>query len=112
LTTHYLEEAEALADRVIVVGKGRVLAEGTMDEIRSVVSSKRVSCVTSTNADQIRCWPSIASVSVHGRRIEITTDDAESVVRRLLSTDASLRELQVSQASLAEAFVELTKEAA
>jgi ABC-type multidrug transport system ATPase subunit/fucose 4-O-acetylase-like acetyltransferase len=112
LTTHYLEEAEALADRVVVVGKGHVLAQGTMDEIRSVISSKRVSCVTATNADQIRFWPNVASVSVHGRRIEITTDDAESIVRRLLSIDLSVRELQVSQASLAEAFVELTKEAA
>ena len=112
LTTHYLEEAEALADRVVVVGKGRVLAEGDMDEIRSIVSTKRVSCITSTPAELIRHWPQVVDVTVHGPRIDITTDDAESVVRRLLSVDADLRELQVSQATLADAFVELTKEAA
>jgi ABC-2 type transport system ATP-binding protein len=112
LTTHYLEEAEALADRVVVVAKGRVLAQGTMEDIRSIVSSKRVSCITSTQVEQIQRWPQVASLTVNGRRIDITTDNAESVVRRLLSLDPNLRELQVSIATLAEAFVELTKEAA
>ncbi|HEU4653693.1 MAG TPA: acyltransferase family protein, partial [Steroidobacteraceae bacterium] len=105
LTTHYLEEAEALADRIVVLGKGRVLAEGTMEEIRSVVSSKRVSCVTSLNADVIRRWANIASVNTRGRRLEIATDNAESLVRRLLSADPNLRELEVSHAGLADAFV-------
>jgi ABC-type multidrug transport system ATPase subunit/surface polysaccharide O-acyltransferase-like enzyme len=112
LTTHYLEEAEALADRVVVIGKGHVLAEGTMDQIRTVVSSKRVSCITSISSDLIEQWPGVVSVSAHGRRTEITTDNAESIVRHLLANDPHLRELQVGQASLADAFVELTKEAA
>ena len=46
LTTHYLEEAEALADRVVVIAKGRVIAEGTVDEMRALVSRKHISCAT------------------------------------------------------------------
>ena len=46
LTTHYLEEAEALADRVAVLAKGRMLASGTVGEIRAVVGRKRISCAT------------------------------------------------------------------
>ena len=46
LTTHYLEEAEALADRVAVIAGGRLIAAGTVDEIRSVVSRKQISCST------------------------------------------------------------------
>ena len=54
LTTHYLEEAEALADRVAVLAGGRLIASGTVDEIRSVVSRKQISCRTTLTADEVR----------------------------------------------------------
>lgn len=112
LTTHYLEEAEALADRVAVLARGRVIATGSVDEIRSLVSRKRVSCSSDVAIDEVRTWPDVVSVSRDARRLEITAIDAESVVRRLLGADGELRDLEVRQAGLAEAFVELTKEAA
>ena len=46
LTTHYLEEAEALADRVAVLAKGRLIAEGSVDEMRALVARKRISCAS------------------------------------------------------------------
>ncbi|HEY6248310.1 MAG TPA: ABC transporter ATP-binding protein, partial [Candidatus Angelobacter sp.] len=56
LTTHYLEEAEALADRVMVLAKGRVIASGTVSEIRANVVRKQVSCSTSVAVEKIRSW--------------------------------------------------------
>ena len=50
LTTHYLEEAEALADRVVVLAKGRVIASGTVAEVRSIVSRTHISCVGALSA--------------------------------------------------------------
>jgi len=110
LTTHYLEEAEALADRVCVLARGRIVAEGSVAAIRSRVSQRRVRCVSTIAPQTILCWPHVRSVSRDGERIEIVTDSAESVVRKLLVEDASLSELEVHRAGLAEAFVEITRE--
>ncbi|MFL6548700.1 MAG: ABC transporter ATP-binding protein [Povalibacter sp.] len=112
LTTHYLEEAEALADRIAVLARGSIVATGSVAEIRAVVSRKRIRCVTNLHADQVRHWPGVADVAADGLRLDITTSDAELVTRRLLTTDAMLSDLEVSQASLAEALIELTQEAA
>ena len=113
LTTHYLEEAEALADRVAVLAGGRLIASGTVADIRSLVvpqadhlheraQRRRRARV----AGRRRRCPATAD------RLQITVVDAENVVRRLLAADAAVRDLEIRQAGLAEAFTELTKEAA
>ncbi|MFN0098382.1 MAG: acyltransferase family protein [Gemmatimonadaceae bacterium] len=112
LTTHYLEEAEALADRVVVLAKGRVIAEGTVDEIRAVVTRKRVSFASVLETHELRTWPGVIEAERDARLVHLTVADAEAVVRRLLATDPALSQLEVKKASLAEAFNELTKEAA
>lgn len=111
LTTHYLEEAEALADRVVVLAKGRQIAAGTVGEIRSVVGRKRITCATTLAVENVGAWPGVDSVTRDQRLLHITARDAEDVVRRLLSADAALAELEVRRAGLAEAFAELTQEA-
>jgi ABC-2 type transport system ATP-binding protein len=112
LTTHYLEEAEALADRVSVLARGRVVAEGSVAMIRSRVAQRRIRCVSRLDVDAIGAWPEVRSVARNGESIEIVTDAAETVVRQLLFEDTQLQELEVRRAGLAEAFVEITKEAA
>jgi ABC-type multidrug transport system ATPase subunit/peptidoglycan/LPS O-acetylase OafA/YrhL len=112
LTTHYLEEAEALADRVAVLASGRLIACGTVAKIRSVVSRKRISCSSDVSIEQVRDWPDVVAVTRETGRLHITAVDAEGVVRRLLAADERLRDLEVRQANLAEAFTALTKEAA
>jgi ABC-2 type transport system ATP-binding protein len=112
LTTHYLEEAEALADRVAVLASGRLIACGTVAEIRSVVSRKRISCSCDVSIEQVRDWPDVIAVTRETGRLHITAVDAEGIVRRLLAADERLRDLEVRQANLAEAFTALTKEAA
>jgi ABC-type multidrug transport system ATPase subunit/surface polysaccharide O-acyltransferase-like enzyme len=112
LTTHYLEEAEALADRVAVVAKGQLIAEGSVEEMRALVTRKRISCATTLEVDDIRRWPGVVEVAREARALHVTASDAENVVRLLLAADPKLSHLEVKQASLAEAFTELTKEAA
>lgn len=111
LTTHYLEEAEALADRVCVIAKGRVISEGTVDALRAHVAVRRIRCITTVDADVVSRWPDVASVERQaGGRLSIATAQAESVVRRLLDSDPMLSELEVQRAGLAEAFTEITRE--
>jgi ABC-2 type transport system ATP-binding protein len=112
LTTHYLEEAEALADRVAVLARGRIVAAGSVQQIRARVTQRRIRCVSALDATTIGAWPEVRSVCRDGERIEIVTDAAESVVRQLLFEDSSVSELEVQRAGLAEAFVEITREAA
>jgi ABC-2 type transport system ATP-binding protein len=110
LTTHYLEEAEALAQRVVVMAKGRVLSEGSVDALRAQVPLARIRCVTDLDAALISAWPSVASAEREGARLHISTGAPENVLRRLLEADISLSELEVQRAGLAEAFTELTRE--
>jgi ABC-type multidrug transport system ATPase subunit/peptidoglycan/LPS O-acetylase OafA/YrhL len=112
LTTHYLEEAEALADRVAVLANGRLIAAGSVAEIRSLVSRKQISCTSRITIDEVCSWPDVVAVTCEMDRLRITAVDAEPIVRRLLAADVHLRDLEVRQAGLAEAFSELTKEAA
>jgi ABC-2 type transport system ATP-binding protein len=112
LTTHYLEEAEALADRVSVLARGRIVAEGSVSAIRARVAQRKIRCISTLASETIRCWPHVRSVAHDGERYEIVTDVAESVVRKLLDADADLSELEIHRAGLAEAFVEITREAA
>jgi ABC-2 type transport system ATP-binding protein len=109
LTTHYLEEAEALADRVVVVNGGRVIAQGSVQAIRAHVAQRRIRCVSALDADAIARWPQVRSATRTEGRIEIIADAAEAVVRRLLAEDSALEELEVERAGLADAFVALTR---
>ncbi len=112
LTTHYLEEAEALADRVVVLAGGRVIAEGTVDELRSRTGQRRISCRSRLPASTFQGWPEISEVSEGDGRLHIVTPAVEATLRRLLTLDDSLSELEVRRAGLSETFIELTREAA
>lgn len=108
LTTHYLEEAQALADRVAVLMDGRCIAEGSVTEMRALVSSKRVSCESGLDAQAVRAWPGVVEVVRESDLLQITATEVESVVQRLFRADPGLRQLEVRQASLADAFKQLT----
>jgi ABC-2 type transport system ATP-binding protein len=109
LTTHYLEEAEALADRVVVVNQGRLVAEGSVAQVRARVSQRRIGCLSSLPATTVSAWPGVQDARQVGDRLEIVADHAEPVVRRLLDEDPALSELDVQRAGLADAFLHLTR---
>lgn len=108
LTTHYLEEAEALAQRVVVLGKGRVLSEGSVDELRAHVAMSRIRCRTDLDAGSVAAWPDVASVEREGAYLVIQSASPESVMQRLLASGSDLAGLEVKRAGLAEAFAEIT----
>jgi ABC-2 type transport system ATP-binding protein len=112
LTTHYLEEAEALADRVVVMARGRLITSGSVDEIRAHVSRKQVSCVSRLAPDAVRGWPEVLQLEMERDRMQITTRSAESLLMRLFHEDPALSDIEVKRAGLAEAFAELTNETA
>lgn len=108
LTTHYLEEADALADRIVMIAKGRVIAEGTPAEIKSRVAGRKVLCRTSLSLDAVTALPGVREARQEGERTEIFTAEAERVVFELLSRDRTVSGLEVRGADLEEAFLALT----
>jgi ABC-2 type transport system ATP-binding protein len=108
LTTHYLEEAEALADRVCVVAHGRIVSEGSVEALRARVARKWVWCETALPLAQVAAWPDVAEAVQDGERLCLATEFPELLVRRLLAEDLTLSGLEVRAAGLAEAFTELT----
>jgi len=110
LTTHYLEEADALADRIAVINQGSIVAEGTPDEIKAKTSGKRIRCVTSLSLAALRRIPGVVEVREDRDAVEISASVAEPVVRQLLVQDATLSGLEVTSAGLEEAFLALTQE--
>lgn len=107
LTTHYLEEADALADHIIVINQGRLVAQGSTQEIRSLVNGSVIRCQTSISLDRIQELSSVVSVKSSGRYIEIISSDATATSKSLLELDPTLSDLNVNTPSLEEAFEQL-----
>lgn len=109
LTTHYLQEADALADRVAVINKGAIIAEGTPAEIKAQTAGKRIRCITRLPLSALRQIPGVTEVREDREAFELHAPEAEPVVRELLARDASLSGLEVTSAGLEEAFLALTQ---
>ncbi len=108
LTTHYLEEADALADRIVMIGRGRVIAEGTPAEIKSRVVGRKIRCRTALPLAAIAALPGVRDVRRQDELTEVFAAEAERTVFELLSRDPSLSALEVRGADLEEAFLTLT----
>ncbi len=108
LTTHYLEEADALADRIVMIGHGRVIAEGTPAEIKSRVVGRKIRCRTVLPLAAIAALPGVRDVRRQDELTEVFAAEAERTVFELLSRDPSLSALEVRGADLEEAFLSLT----
>jgi ABC-2 type transport system ATP-binding protein len=112
LTTHYLEEADILASRIIVINKGKLLCEGTAAEIKHRVSGRKIRCVTQLDPEFLRTLPSVAEVQQDREAVVITAEQPEKVVREMLLRDETLHSLEISAAALEDAFLALTSEPA
>ncbi len=110
LTTHYLQEAEALADHIAVINKGEIIAEGTPAAIKALASGKRIRCITMLNETTLLQIPGVTDVRQDREAVEIHVREAETVIRTLLELDPSLSGLEITTAGLEEAFLTLTQE--
>jgi ABC-2 type transport system ATP-binding protein len=109
LTTHYLEEADALASRIIVIQKGKVIAQGTPADLKAADSERTIRCTTALLPAFVAELERVSSVEVDGSSMLIRTASPESVLRTLLAHDATLSGLEVRAAALEDAFLALTQ---
>ncbi len=109
LTTHYLEEADQLARRIIVIDRGVVIADATPREIKSRIPSKRISFNTGaivSDAD-FRGLP-VQNLEVADHRVRLLSNEPELVLKALFERGVAVRDLEVTGADLEEAFLSLT----
>ncbi|AGS69498.1 ABC transporter ATP-binding protein [Streptomyces collinus] len=110
-STHYLEEADDSADRVIVIAAGRVVADGTTSQIKSMVEGRTVSFAPRGGpSDGYDLLPGVTAVEFHGGRVHLRTTDSDRTVHALARADA-FTDLEVSGVGLEEAFIALTHRA-
>lgn len=110
--THYLDEADEYADRIVLMSRGRIVADGTTAEIKNLVSG-RVVHATLPGADTVALasLPGVDDVEARGDRISVRTKDSDALARYLL-TQTVARDLEVTAQNLESVFLALTSEGA
>jgi ABC-2 type transport system ATP-binding protein len=107
LTTHHLDEAEALADRIVVIDHGQVIADGSPEAIKSRVSGVAIRCRTRLSDAELTGLARVTGVSRDGGRVTLLTTSAPATLRELLARDETVDDLTVSGASLEDAVTRL-----
>ena len=120
LTTHYLEEADALAHRIIVINKGKVVCEGTPAEVKSIGAGtgnsgaqsglKIIRCVTTLTTQHLEAILGVTHIELAGALTSVTSSQPEATLREMLALDLSLHSLEVQSPLLEDAFLALTSD--
>jgi len=111
LTTHYLEEADQLAKRVIVIDRGIVIADASPQEIKSRVAGKRVRFKATALTDKDFDGLPVTTSTITDHTVQLLTNQPEAVLRELFRRGVEISELEVSGADLEDAFISLTTHA-
>ncbi|MFE0105621.1 ABC transporter ATP-binding protein [Streptomyces sp. NPDC059009] len=110
--THYLEEADAIADRVLVLHRGRLLADGTAAEIKAKAGARKVAfdleVIDAALAEQLRALPFLTTLDVSGHTVRLQSTDADATVHALYGLGVYPRNLEVAGLGLEQAFVAIT----
>ena len=108
LTTHYLEEADQLAKRVIVIDRGLVIADATPQEIKSRVAGKRVRFTAPALSDKDLQGLPVTTSNIADHTAQLLTNQPEAVLRELFRRGIDITDLEVTGADLEDAFISLT----
>ena len=107
--THYLEEADANADRIVLMARGKVVADGPATQIKATVDVRRIRCtLAAADTESLSRLPGVRTVDVHGDSVTLACSDADTALRALLAAEPTARDIEVTGADLEDAFLALT----
>jgi ABC-2 type transport system ATP-binding protein len=109
--THYLEEADAYADRAVLMAHGRIVADGPTSEIRARVGTRTIRA-TLPDADltALASLPGVTTADRRGEAIVLICTDSDAAIRALVDAYPDARDMEIASAGLEDAFIELTGE--
>jgi ABC-2 type transport system ATP-binding protein len=111
--THYLEEADAHAERILLMARGQVIADGPPSAIKATVGQRTISATAPrVDPSALASLPGVRHARRQGERIELACTDADQALYALVRTVPDLRDIEVRGAELEDAFVELTRSSA
>jgi ABC-2 type transport system ATP-binding protein len=118
--THYLDEADTFADRIVIMGTGNVIADGTPSEIKAVVSGRTLSFTLPTTelaktteaTERFETLPAVTHVERRGLRVSLRSEDSDATLRALLTTHPEASEIEIVARNMDDAFMALTATAA
>ncbi len=111
LTTHYLEEADALANRIVVINKGEIVAQGSPAQIKARVGGKNISFKLEGHQTKLlKNLPGVQRSSLVGETVNLYSFEPELVLREIFARDLKIANLSVVGAGLEEAFMEITEQ--
>jgi ABC-2 type transport system ATP-binding protein len=109
--THYLEEADQNADRVVLMARGRIVADGSTTEIKSRVSMRTIrATLPGVDLDALRAVAGVSTAERHGESVILRCADSDAAIRELLARHPVMRDIEIAGAALEDAFLELTAE--
>jgi ABC-2 type transport system ATP-binding protein len=107
--THYLEEADANADRAILLARGRVVADGPTTEIKSRVGTRTIrATLPDVEVAALEQLPGVVSAERHGESVTMVCGDSDAAIRALLASYPGVRDIEITGAGLEDAFLRLT----
>jgi len=107
--THYLEEADAFADRVVLMANGTVVADGPPNEVKAMVGTRTIrATLPDVTAEELERLPGVNSAARRGEAVELSCADSDRALRALLDTYPAARDIEVAGAALEDAFLRLT----
>jgi ABC-2 type transport system ATP-binding protein len=109
--THYLEEADANADRAVLMAHGRIVADGPTTEIKATVGTRTIrATLPSVTVDELAAIPGVATADRRGESVVLRCGDSDEAIRALLARFPSARDIEITGAGLEDAFLQLTGE--
>jgi ABC-2 type transport system ATP-binding protein len=109
LTTHYLEEADNLADEIVLLKQGQIIRRGSSDEIKASISHTTIRFSSTEKPSKFELFPAVVSVQRIGKFIQLQTGNTNQTLPALLSAYPNLPDLTISSAGLEEAFLQLNR---
>jgi ABC-2 type transport system ATP-binding protein len=113
LTTHYLEEADSVADRIVVINNGKLIADGTPSEIKAETTGRVISFTAgaSVTTESLLAIPGVTDIEWSGRKVKLFSDNTDRLIAALIEKRVDMRDIEIQSGGLEDAFQALVQQA-
>lgn len=113
LTTHYLDEADSVADRIVVINNGKIIADGTPSEIKAETTGRVITFVAgpTVKTESLLALPGVTDAQWSGRKVKLFSGDTDRLIRALVEGKFEMRDIEIQSGGLEDAFQALVQQA-